>query len=61
VKKAYICCTVRTADMFDRFQSRLEENHLHFLLHPLEQKNVWYYDKYADIALLEITAVYGVC
>ena len=43
--------------MFDRFQSRLEEKHLHFLSHHLEQRNVWYYDKYADIVLLEITAV----
>lgn len=54
VKKSFVCCTVRTVEMFDRLKEGLEAKHLRTTTYNLEQMNIWYYLKYADIVLLEV-------
>ena len=53
-QKSYICCTVRTTELYSQFINGLAQNGLQLHEHYLEQKNVWYYDKYADIVVVEI-------
>lgn len=52
--RSYICCTVRTAELYDRFKTGIVSLGLHTVEHFLEKKGVWYYNKYADIVVLEI-------
>lgn len=52
--RSYICCTVRTAELYDRFKSGIVSLGLCTIEHFLEKKDVWYYNKYADIVVLEI-------
>lgn len=54
MKKALICCTVRTEELYDRFKSGIAKR-CHVVEHELEQKQIWYYLKYTRIVLLEIT------
>ena len=55
VFRAFICCTVRTEELFSRFKKGLETKGLSVTEHVLEQQNVWYYMKYAEIVLLEVS------
>ena len=57
VKKALICCTVRTAEMFDRFLKNCEDRNLKTATHYLKQTNLWYYIKIAEIVLIEVTVI----
>ena len=57
VKKALICCTVRTAEMFDRFLINCENRDLKTAVHSLKQTNLWYYVKIAEIVLIEVTVI----
>ena len=41
--------------MFDRLKEGLKAKSLRIAMHYLEQTNTWYYLKYADIVLLEVT------
>ena len=54
MKKALICCTVRTKELYDRFKNGIAKK-CHVVEHELEQKQIWYYLKYTRIVLLEIT------
>ena len=52
METAFICCTIRTEELFNRFKSGMEKKY-RIVEHELEQKNIWYYFKYARIVLLE--------
>lgn len=54
METAFICCTIRTEELFNRFKSGMEKKY-RIVEHELEQKNIWYYFKYARIVLLEIS------
>lgn len=54
MRKAYICCTVRTRELYERFVKGIGAKGLKSVEHALEQKNVWYYLKYAEIVVLEV-------
>ena len=46
---------MRTKELFSRFKEGLEAKGLAVTEHVLEQQNVWYYMKYAEIVLLEVS------
>lgn len=52
--RSFICCTIRTIELYQRFKKGIENCGLKTAEHKLEQKNIWYYNKYADIVVLEI-------
>ena len=41
--------------MFDRLKENLKAKGLRIAMHYLVQMNTWYYLKYAEIVLLEVT------
>ena len=54
VSRSYICCTVRTSELYSRFKDSIESFGLQTKEHYLEPKGIWYYTKIADIVVLEI-------
>lgn len=58
--RAYVCCTVRTRELYERFVKGIEAKGLKAVEHVLEQKDVWYYLKYAEIVVLEVAEL-SVC
>ena len=56
VKKAFISCTVRTIELFALFKEKLQKKKLSYNEVNLEKGDVWYYQKYSDIVMLEINS-----